>query len=113
MQSRGRFRRNDDSSDDSDFDSDNEAMQPLWEGRNGSEGAKSERSLRRFGSSASLGKYDRKVIKRRVPLNAVEEVCDDFAQQVESIRYELSRKKEAENEREESVEEGSVLSEKR
>ncbi|KAL6174659.1 hypothetical protein ACLB2K_051305 [Fragaria x ananassa] len=113
VQSRGRFRRNDDSSDDSDFDSDNEAMQPLWEGRNGSEGANSERSLRRFGSSASLGKYDRKVIKRRVPLNAVEEVCDDFAQQVESIRYELSRKKEAENEREESVEEGSVLSEKR
>ncbi|KAJ0960268.1 hypothetical protein J5N97_001909 [Dioscorea zingiberensis] len=44
VQSRGRFRRNDDSSDDSDFDSDNEAMQPFWEGRNGNEKPKSERN---------------------------------------------------------------------
>ncbi|XP_024172533.1 probable DEAD-box ATP-dependent RNA helicase 48 isoform X1 [Rosa chinensis] len=112
VQSRGRFRRNDDSSDDSDFDSDNEAMQPFWEGRNGNEKPKSERNVRNLGSSASLGKYDRKVIKRRVPLNALEDECD-FAQQVESIRYELGKKKEVEIERGESEEEGSILSEKR
>ncbi|CAB4310286.1 unnamed protein product [Prunus armeniaca] len=66
VQSRRRFRRNDNSSDeDSDFDSE--------------------------GSSASLGKYDVKIIKRRVPLNSLDEESD-FAQQVESIRYELSKK---------------------
>ncbi|KAK9927540.1 hypothetical protein M0R45_024721 [Rubus argutus] len=70
-----RFRKDDDSSDDSDFDSDNE-----------------------------------EVIKRRVALNALEDECD-FAQQVESIRYELSKKKEERKKNEED--EASILSDKR
>ncbi|KAK9927262.1 hypothetical protein M0R45_024454 [Rubus argutus] len=110
VQSRGRFRRNDDSSDDSDFDSDNESIQPFWEHKNPNETSNSERNVRKLGSSASLGKYDRKVIKRRVPLNALEDECD-FAQQVESIRYELSKKKEEREENEK--EEASILSDKR
>lgn len=109
VQSRGRFRKNDDSSDDSDFDSDNESIQPFWD-KNPNETSNSERDVRKLGSSASLGKYDRKVIKRRVPLNALEDECD-FAQQVESIRYELSKKKEEREENEE--EEASILSDKR
>lgn len=111
VQSRGRFRKNDDSSDDSDFDSDNESIQPFWEHKNQNETPNSDRNVRKLGSSASLGTYDRKVIKRRVPLNALEDECD-FAQQVESIRYELSKKKEEREENEEE-EEASILSDKR
>ena len=60
VQSRGRFRKNDDSSDDSDFDSDNESIQPFWEHKNPNETSNSERNVRKLGSRASLGKYDRK-----------------------------------------------------
>lgn len=70
----------------------------------------SGRDLMKMGSSASLGKYDMK-IKRRVPPKPYDEE-DDFADQVELIRYELSKKKSFENEDEEGDEE-CILSQKR
>ncbi|XP_018505716.2 probable DEAD-box ATP-dependent RNA helicase 48 [Pyrus x bretschneideri] len=106
-QSGGRFRRNDSSSDDSDFDSDSESVQPF-----SNEKSKFGRNVMRFGSSASLGKYDMKIIKRRVPLNSLDDE-NDFEQQVEVIRSELNKKKAVEIEREESEKEESILSEKR
>ncbi|TQE10612.1 hypothetical protein C1H46_003725 [Malus baccata] len=106
-QSRGRFRRNDSSSDDSDFDSDGESVQPF-----SNENSKFGRNVMRFGSRASLGKYDMKIIKRRVPLNSLDDE-NDFEQQVEVIRSELNKKKAVEIEREESQKEVSILSEKR
>lgn len=109
VQSRGRFRRNDNSSDeDSDFDSEGESVQPF-----ANENSKFGRNVRKLGSSASLGKYDVKIIKRRVPLNSLDEESD-FAQQVESIRYELSKKNAAGNEGGEDRElEETILSGKR
>ncbi|ONI07018.1 hypothetical protein PRUPE_5G095400 [Prunus persica] len=109
VQSRGRFRRNDNSSDeDSDFDSEGESVQPF-----ANENSKFGRNVRKLGSSASLGKYDVKIIKRRVPLNSLDEESD-FAQQVESIRYELSKKNAAGNERgEDREQEETILSGKR
>lgn len=69
--------------------------------------------MRKLGSSASLGKYDVKIIKRRVPLNSLDEESD-FAQQVESIRYELSKNNAAGNEGGEDRElEETILSGKR
>ncbi|BFG31684.1 hypothetical protein CerSpe_179580 [Prunus speciosa] len=109
VQSRGRFRRNDNSSDeDSDFDSECESVQPF-----ANENSKFGRNVRKLGSSASLGKYDVKIIKRRVPLNSLDEESD-FAQEVESIRYELSKKNAAGNEGGEDRElEETILSGKR
>ncbi|XP_008246003.1 PREDICTED: probable DEAD-box ATP-dependent RNA helicase 48, partial [Prunus mume] len=109
VQSRGRFRRNDNSSDeDSDFDSEGESVQPF-----ANENSKFGRNVRKLGNSASLGKYDVKIIKRRVPLNSLDEESD-FAQQVESIRYELSKKNAAGNEGGEDRElEETILSGKR
>ncbi|XP_021816907.1 probable DEAD-box ATP-dependent RNA helicase 48 [Prunus avium] len=109
VQSRGRFRRSDNSSDeDSDFDSEGESVQPF-----ANENSKFGRNVRKLGSSASLGKYDVKIIKRRVPLNSLDEESD-FAQQVKSIRYELSKKNAAGNEGGEDRElEETILSGKR
>lgn len=61
------------------------------------------------GSSASLGKCDMKM-KRRVPLKAYDEESD-FAEQVEFLRHELSKKNAAEDEGEKSEE--IIFTEKR
>lgn len=71
------------------------------------------RDVRKMGSSASLGKYDMKV-KRRVPLNSLDEV-GDFAEQIELIRHELSKKNSRKKEEEDKGNDGDecILSQKR
>ncbi|KAM6587941.1 hypothetical protein CsatA_010546 [Cannabis sativa] len=88
------------SDDESEFDSEDDTARSSGTGRN----------MRTMGSSASLGKYDVKITKRRVPLNTCEGAVD-FSQQVELIRHEISQRKLAEEEG--KFEEESILSQKR
>ncbi|XP_062074257.1 probable DEAD-box ATP-dependent RNA helicase 48 [Humulus lupulus] len=88
------------SDDESEFDSEDDSARFSGTGRN----------MRTMGSSASLGKYDVKITKRRVPLNTCEGAVD-FSQQVELIRHEISQRKLAEEEG--KCEEESILSQKR
>ncbi|XP_022759924.1 probable DEAD-box ATP-dependent RNA helicase 48 [Durio zibethinus] len=83
---RRRFRRNESSSSDDEWDSDLEDE---------AEGVEGWRDVRKLGSSASLGKYDVKITKR-VPLKELEKESD-FSEQVELLRKELAKKKLAEN----------------
>lgn len=95
-----RYFRHGDSSSDFDSESDSEDINsPTY-------------NVKKMGSSASLGKYDVKIIKRRIPLNSLEKEID-FSEQIESIRFEINRKKLLQGEEDEDKEEESVLSEKR
>ncbi|XP_039036427.1 probable DEAD-box ATP-dependent RNA helicase 48 [Hibiscus syriacus] len=79
---RRRFRRDDSSSSDDEWDSDLEDEV---------EGVRGWKDVKKSGSSASLGKYDVK-IKRRVPLKELEKEMD-FSEQVAILRKELEKKK--------------------
>eukprot|EP00258_Populus_trichocarpa_P036386 XP_024452405.1 probable DEAD-box ATP-dependent RNA helicase 48 isoform X4 [Populus trichocarpa] len=68
------------------------------------------RSATDIGSRAALGKYDMKKT-RRVPLKELDK--NDFANEVELIRYELGRKKKFAGNEGDKEEEDSILSEKR
>ncbi|XP_011022737.1 PREDICTED: probable DEAD-box ATP-dependent RNA helicase 48 isoform X3 [Populus euphratica] len=68
------------------------------------------RSANDIGSRAALGKYDMKKT-RRVPLKELDK--NDFANEVELIRYELGRKKKFAGNERGKEEEDSILSEKR
>ncbi|EXB37388.1 putative DEAD-box ATP-dependent RNA helicase 48 [Morus notabilis] len=95
-----RYFRHGDSSSDFDSESDSEDINsPTYD-------------VKKMGSRASLGKYDVKIIKRRIPLNSLEKEID-FSEQIESIRFEINRKKLLQGEEDEDKEEESVLSEKR
>ncbi|KAK8500563.1 hypothetical protein V6N13_073530 [Hibiscus sabdariffa] len=98
---RRRFRRNDSSSSDDEWDSNLE---------DDAEGVGGWQDVKKSGSSASLGRYDVK-IKRRVPLKELEKEMD-FSEQVAMLRKELEKKKLAETE--EKMGEGeTIYSEKR
>uniref|UniRef100_A0A2P2K5I7 Putative DEAD-box ATP-dependent RNA helicase 48 isoform X1 n=1 Tax=Rhizophora mucronata TaxID=61149 RepID=A0A2P2K5I7_RHIMU len=73
---------------------------------------KGGRGVKQIGSRAALGNYDVKRTKR-VPLKKLEEI--DFAEEVESIRLELGRKKLVGSEEKKGVEgaDDSILSNKR
>lgn len=109
VQVRRRFRRNESSSsdDDSDISSGDEFSTRLvddnaeWRGKS---------DVRKMMSSASLGKYDRKTTRRVMPKSTDE--ADDFSEQIQLIRHELSRKNLAEKEEEKDDGE-SILSQKR
>lgn len=97
-----RYFRNGDSSD-SEFDSedDDDSVKS------------SEWDVKKMGSSASVGKYDVKISKRRIPLHSLEDEID-ISEQIEEIRHEINRKKLLEGEENEGKEEEeSILSEKR
>ncbi|GMJ06193.1 hypothetical protein like AT2G07750 [Hibiscus trionum] len=96
-----RFRRNDSSSSDDEWDSDLEDEV---------EGVGGWKDVKKSGSSASLGKYDVK-IKRRVPLKELEKEMD-FSEQVAMLRKELEKKKLAAIE-EKMGEEETIYSQKR
>ncbi|XP_007040170.2 PREDICTED: probable DEAD-box ATP-dependent RNA helicase 48 isoform X1 [Theobroma cacao] len=98
---RRRFRRNESSSSDDEWDSD---IDDEVEGVGGG------RDVRKLGSSASLGKYDVKITKR-VPLKELEKDID-FSEQVELLRKELDKKKLAEND-EKKGEGETIYSQKR
>ncbi|KAK1571182.1 hypothetical protein Q3G72_013098 [Acer saccharum] len=99
---RRRFNRNESSSsDDDDLEFELENVDDKVEGWT---------DVKKLGSSASLGKYDMKTTKR-VPLNRLEEE-NDFSEQVELIRKEISRSKLVENAGE-KYSEDSILSKKR
>ncbi|KAI9157801.1 hypothetical protein LWI28_028329 [Acer negundo] len=99
---RRRFNRNESSSsDDDDLEFELENVGDKVEGWT---------DVKKLGSSASLGKYDMKTTKR-VPLNRLEEE-NDFSEQVELIRKEISRNKLVENSGEKNGED-SILSKKR
>ncbi|KAK8520917.1 hypothetical protein V6N13_077049 [Hibiscus sabdariffa] len=98
---RRRFRRNDSSSSDDEWDSDEEDEV---------EGVGGWQDVKKSGSSASLGKYDVK-IKRRVPLKELEKEMD-FSEQVAMLRKELEKKKLAETE-EKTGEGETIYSKKR
>ena len=89
-----RFRRNE-SDDDDDLEGG---------------GDRRGRSAKDIGSRAALGEYDMKKT-RRVPLKELEK--NDFANEVELIRYELGRKKKFAGNGGNMEEEDSILSEKR
>lgn len=97
-----RYFRNGDSSD-SEFDS----------GDDDDSEKSSEWDVKKMGSSASVGKYDVKISKRRIPLHSLEDEID-ISEQIEEIRHEINRKKLLEGkENEGKEEEESILSEKR
>lgn len=99
---RRRFKRNESSSsDDDELDFELENVGDKVEGWS---------DVKRLGSSASLGKYDVKITRRRVPLNKVDEETD-FAEELESIKKEISKSKLVEDKG--SFEKESVLSQKR
>ncbi|KAL5733601.1 hypothetical protein ACOSQ2_033293 [Xanthoceras sorbifolium] len=100
---RRRFNKNESSSSDDDLEFELEDVGDKVEGWT---------DVKRLGSSASLGTYDMKITKR-VPLNKLEEE-NDFAEQVELIRKEISRNKLVENAGEkENGEKESILSQKK
>ncbi|KAJ6962458.1 hypothetical protein NC652_001195 [Populus alba x Populus x berolinensis] len=72
-------------------------------------GERRGRSAKEIGSRDALGKYDVKKT-RRVPLKELE---NDFASEVELIRYELARKKKLAGNDGENEDEDSILSDKR
>ncbi|KAI9187102.1 hypothetical protein LWI28_024412 [Acer negundo] len=99
---RRRFNRNESSSsDDDDLEFELEKVGDKVEGWT---------DVKKLGSTASLGKYDMKTTKR-VPLNRLEEE-NDFSEQVELLRKEISRNKLVENSGEKNGED-SILSKKR
>lgn len=108
VQVRRRFRRNESSSSDdgSDVSSGDEFSGRLVDDDVELRG---RRNVQKMMSSAALGKYDVK-IKRRVMPKSIDE-GDDFSEQIELIRHELSRKNLAEEE--EKGDEESILSQKR
>lgn len=108
VQVRRRFRRNESSSSDdgSDVSSGDEFSGRLVDADVELRG---RRNVQKMMSSAALGKYDVK-IKRRVMPKSIDE-GDDFSEQIELIRHELSRKNLAEEE--EKGDEESILSQKR
>ncbi|XP_034676861.1 probable DEAD-box ATP-dependent RNA helicase 48 isoform X2 [Vitis riparia] len=108
VQVRRRFRRNESSSSDdgSDVSSGDEFSGRLVDDDVELRG---RRNVQKMMSSAALGKYDVK-IKRRVMPKSIDE-GDDFSEQIELIRHELSRKNLAEEEEKEDEE--SILSQKR
>ncbi|KAK2634136.1 hypothetical protein Ddye_028928 [Dipteronia dyeriana] len=100
---RRRFNRNESSSsDDDDLEFELENVGDKVEGWT---------DVKKLGSSASLGKYDMKTTKR-VPLNRLEEE-NDFSEQVELIRKEISRNKLVENAGEKNDVKESILSQNR
>lgn len=90
--------RDDSSSSGSDSDLDSESL-------------RIGRDVNKIGSSASLGKYDVKKTKRRLPPKPYDEESD-LSEQVELIRYELNKRKMAENEQPKDEEE-TLLSQRR
>ncbi|XP_027085636.1 probable DEAD-box ATP-dependent RNA helicase 48 isoform X2 [Coffea arabica] len=97
----------DDESDDDDYyknDSDDEDKT--------AEDRRSWGNGRRNASSAALGKYDVKIKKKRVPLNALEQE-DDLSQQVEMIRREVVKRSLEKQRGEGKSEEETIYSSKR
>jgi ATP-dependent RNA helicase MSS116 len=73
-------------------------------------GERRGRSAKEIGSRDALGKYDVKKT-RRVPSKELEK--NDFANEVELIRYELGRKKKLAGNDGDNEDEDSILSDKR